>query len=466
MMNQNEKSKLQEKLCYKGKDAAKEFDTMKKELAFSFAEGYKDFLNKAKTEREAVKYAIALAEEKGFTSFEYGKKYNTGDKIYYINREKALIMAIIGRRNPEEGFSIVASHVDSPRLDIKPNPLCEMDSIAYFKTHYYGGIKKYQWVTIPLSLHGTVVFENDKKIDISIGEGENDPVFYISDLLPHLAQEQMKRVAGELTPGENLKVMVGTLPVDNDDVKDAVKLNVLKYLNENYGVTEEDFISAELTFVPAVKARDIGFDRNLIGSYGHDDRVCAYPSLMAFFEADVPEFTSVLVFADKEEIGSTGNTGLDTNFLYDFLYEICGSHNIRKALRNSCCLSADVNASFDPLFADVYEKQNSSFLNHGAIITKYTGARGKSGTSDASAEFMGKIRSILNKNRVIWQIGELGKVDQGGGGTVAQYVAKLNIDVVDLGVPVLSMHAPFEAVSKLDVYSTYEACLSFYNRDL
>ncbi len=452
-----------EELCYKPKDASKIFSSEKVKTAFSFSEGYKDFLNKAKTERESVVYALDLAKKNGFSSLEYGKEYKTGDKIYYVNRDKALILAVIGEKDVEEGFGIIASHIDAPRIDLKPNPLCEKESIAYFKTHYYGGIKKYQWPTVPLALHGTVVLENGEKINVSIGEDENDPIFYISDLLPHLAQDQMKRVAAELTPGENLAVIVGSLPVDSE-AKEAVKLNVLKLLNEKYGMKEEDFISSELTLVPALKARDVGLDRNLIASYAHDDRVCAYPSMMAFFEAKQPTYTSVLVLADKEEIGSSGNTGLNTNFLYDFLCELCGKKNARRALSNSWCLSADVNACFDPIFPEVYEKQNSSILNHGAIITKYTGARGKSSTSDASAEFVGKIRTVLNQNEVVWQIGELGKVDQGGGGTVAQYIAKLNIDVVDLGVPVLSMHAPYEVVSKLDVYSTYEACLAFYKR--
>lgn len=456
-------SELMEKLCYKPKNATKEFSVEKKEKAFLFAEGYKAYLNAAKTEREAVRVGLEFAKERGFEAFEYGKKYKTGDRVYYVNRDKALILAIIGKKSVEEGFGIVASHVDAPRIDLKPNPLCEKESIAYFKTHYYGGIKKYQWPTVPLALHGAVILKNGEKKEICIGENENDPIFYITDLLPHLAQDQMKRVAAELTPGENLAVIVGSLPIEEEE-KEAVKLNVLKLLYDAYGMVEEDFISSELTLVPALKARDVGLDRNLIASYAHDDRVCAYPSMMAFFDVEEPEYTSVLVHTDKEEIGSSGNTGLNTNYLLDFLTELCGEKNVRKALSHSWCLSADVNACYDPIFAEVYEKQNSSLLNHGAIITKYTGARGKSGTSDASAEFMGKIRSILNENSVVWQIGELGKVDQGGGGTVAQYVAKLNIDVVDLGVPVLSMHAPYELVSKLDVYSTYEACLAFYNR--
>lgn len=461
----SEKNEMREKLCFSTKSAAKEFSKEKMEKAFAFAEGYKSFLNVAKTEREAVKFTKLLADSNGFSPLEYGKKYVAGDRVYYVNRDKAIILAILGEKDVTEGFGIIASHIDAPRIDLKPNPLCEKESIAYFRTHYYGGIKKYQWLTVPLALHGAVILANGEKIDVCIGEDESDPIFYITDLLPHLAQDQMKRVAGELTPGENLIVIAGSLPVNSDEeVKEAVKLNVLRFLNEKYKMTEEDFISAELMLVPALKARDVGFDRNLIASYAHDDRVCAYPSMQAFFDVEKPAYTSVLVLADKEEIGSSGNTGLNTNYLYDFLLELCGDKNARQALANSWCLSADVNACYDPIYPEVYEKQNSSLLNHGAIITKYTGSRGKSGTSDASAEFMGKIRRLLNENDVVWQIGELGKVDQGGGGTVAQYVAKLNIDVVDLGVPVLSMHAPYEVVSKLDVYSTYEACRAFFDR--
>jgi len=461
----DKKNPIQEKLCYKNKDGGKGFSPEKRAKSFAFAEGYKTFMNEAKTEREAVRFCKKFAEARGYVPFEYGKKYSTGDKIYFINHQKAIILANIGKKPMEEGFGIIASHIDAPRLDLKPSPLCEKESFAYLRTHYYGGIKKYQWPTIPLALHGTVVLANGESIDLAIGENDEDPVFYITDLLPHLAQDQMRRNAADLTPGENLKVIAATTPLDEEGVKEAVKLNVLKYLNDHYGMVEEDFISSELVLVPALKSRDVGFDRNLVASYAHDDKVCAYPSMMAMLEVEDPEYTSVMVLTDKEEIGSSGNTGLDTNYLRDFLAELCSEGNIHKALYHSWCLSADVNACYDPIFPEVYEKQNSSLLNHGVIITKYTGSRGKGGTSDASAEFMGKIRSILNKNDVNWQIGELGKVDQGGGGTVAKYIAKMNVDVVDLGVPVLSMHAPYEAISKLDLYSTYEACLGFYRRD-
>ena len=338
------------------------FSEEKKKIAFDFCEGYKLFLNEAKTEREAVCFAVKKAEKHGYVPFEYGKKYKVGDKIYLVNRDKSVILAHIGKRSLEDGFSIIASHIDAPRIDLKPNPLCEMDQIAYLKTHYYGGIKKYQWLTVPLALHGVVMLSDGTKVNVSIGEDESDPIFYISDLLPHLAKDQMTRVAGELTPGENLKAIVGSLPAEGEDLKEAVKLRVLSYLNEKYGMVEEDFISSELTLVPAAKARDVGLDRNLIASYAHDDRVCSYPALVSqlSLESD-PDYTAVLVLTDKEEIGSSGNTGLNTNYLYDFLIELCSDCNPRMALRNSCCLSGDVNAGYDPLFPEVYEKQNSSF---------------------------------------------------------------------------------------------------------
>ena len=458
-------NKKTEKLTYSSVNAAKVGSAGKEAATVTFAEGYKAFLDECKIEREAVRYAIRAAEKKGYKPFQYGKKYKAGDKVYLDNRGKSVILANIGTASFEEGFGIVAAHIDSPRIDLKPNPLCEKDEIAYFKTHYYGGIKKYQWPTIPLALHGRVVLANGETVDFALGEKEEDPIFYITDLLPHLAQEQMAKKAGEFISAENgLNVLVGATPTKGKDDKDPVKLFVLKYLHENFGMVEEDFLSAELTLVPAMKARDVGFDRALIASYGHDDRVCAYPGLMAVLDANKPKYTAVCVLTDKEEIGSTGNTGLNTNYLYDFLSELCGEKNVRLAMRNSWCLSADVNACYDPNYADAFEKQNASQLNHGVVITKYTGSRGKSGTSDASAEFMGKIRTILNQNKVVWQIGELGRVDLGGGGTVAQYIAKLNIDVVDLGVPVLSMHAPYEVISKRDLYATYEACLAFFNR--
>jgi len=420
-------------------------------------------LDNAKTEREAVKTAVALAEERGFREFEHGKKYTAGDKVYINNRGKSIAFAVIGQENIENGVNITAAHIDSPRLDLKPNPLYEDIELALFKTHYYGGIKKYQWTAIPLSLHGVFVLKDSTVKEVVIGEDDNDPKFVINDLLPHLAQEQSKRTLSEGIKGEELNVLVGSHPFKSDKGSELVKLNILKLFNEKYGITETDFISAELELVPAVKACDIGLDRSMVGGYGQDDRVCAYPALTAILELDKPLKTAVAILADKEEIGSSGNTGLESDFLRYVIGDLAkmqgGDETI--ALRNSKCLSADVNAATDPTFQDVMERRNASFLNYGVVITKYTGARGKSGTSDASAEYMAYVRNMLDKADIIWQTGELGRVDLGGGGTVAMYIANMGVDVVDLGVPVLSMHAPFETTSKLDIYMCYKAMYEF-----
>ncbi len=432
--------------------------------ADSFAEGYKDFLNNAKTEREAVCAVLAKAVENGFTEFEPDKKYSAGDKVYFVNREKAIILAVMGKKPLSEGIRIAAAHIDSPRLDLKPNPLYESDELALFKTHYYGGIKKYQWVAIPLALHGVIIKKDGTKVQVKIGEAQGEPKFVISDILPHLGAEQGKRTLSEGIQGEELNVIVGSRPFKSDEGSELVKLNVLKLLNEKYGIKEADFLSAELEVVPAFKADDIGFDRGLIGSYGHDDRVCAYPAAEAIFNVSAPEYTAITVLTDKEETGSDGNTGLQSSYLVYFINDLAKAQGADgyRVLSKSQCLSADVNSAFDPTFSSVFEKNNTSFLNKGVVITKYTGARGKSGTSDASAEFMGKIRRMLDANDVVWQIGELGKVDAGGGGTVAKYIANLNLDVVDLGVPVLSMHAPYEVISKLDLYMAFKAFKSFF----
>lgn len=428
-----------------------------------FCEDYKNFLDNAKTEREAVDTAIELVESKGFVAFDKNKTYNAGDKVYFNNRGKALAVAVIGKSPVEKGVRIAAAHIDSPRLDLKPNPLYQSEELALFKTHYYGGIKKYQWTTIPLSLHGVFCKKDGTTVKVNIGEDEGDPKLIITDLLPHLAQDQMGRKLSEGIKGEELNILVGSHPIC-DDESDAVKLNILKLLNEKYGVTEADFLSAELECVPAAKACDIGLDRSMIGSYGHDDRVCAYPALRAVLDIDTPDMTAITILADKEETGSGGNTGMNSAWLKYFIYDLAKMQggDIHSALSHSKCLSADVNAALDPTFSDVSEKNNASLLNYGAVITKYTGARGKSGTSDASAEYVSEIRAILDNAGVIWQHGELGKVDMGGGGTVAVYIANLGIDVVDLGVPVLSMHAPFEVVAKLDVYMTYRTIYEFY----
>ena len=457
---------LKKELCYKADNAGATLSDEEIAKADAFAEGYKKFLNEAKTEREATQVVISQAKEKGFQEFVPGKKYEAGDKLYYVNRDKAIILAVIGKKGIDEGVKIAAAHIDSPRLDLKPNPLYESDEIALFKTHYYGGIKKYQWVAIPLALHGVIVKKDGTKVTVKIGEEECEPKFVISDILPHLGAEQAKRTLSEGISGEELNVIVGSRPFKSDEGSELVKLNILKLLNEKYGIVESDFLSAELEVVPAFKADDIGFDRSLIGSYGHDDRVCAYPAAMAAFDIEAPDYTVISVLTDKEETGSDGNTGLQSSYLKYFIAYLAKANGLEvyQVLSKSECLSADVNSAYDPTFNSVFEKNNTSYLNKGVVITKYTGARGKSGTSDASAEYMGKIRAMLDKANVVWQIGELGKVDAGGGGTVAKYIANLDVDVVDLGVPVLSMHAPYEVISKLDLYMAYKAFYAFFKQ--
>lgn len=457
---------FKKELCYKADNAGATLSVEEIAKADAFAEGYKKFLNEAKTEREATQVVLSQAKEKGFQEFVPGKKYEAGDKLYYVNRDKAIILAVIGKKGIDEGVKIAAAHIDSPRLDLKPNPLYESDEIALFKTHYYGGIKKYQWVAIPLALHGVIVKKDGTKVTVKIGEEECEPKFVISDILPHLGAEQGKRTLSEGISGEELNVIVGSRPFKSDEGSELVKLNILKLLNEKYGIVESDFLSAELEVVPAFKADDIGFDRSLIGSYGHDDRVCAYPAAMAAFDIEAPDYTVISVLTDKEETGSDGNTGLQSSYLKYFIAYLAKANGLEvyQVLSKSECLSADVNSAYDPTFNSVFEKNNTSYLNKGVVITKYTGARGKSGTSDASAEYMGKIRAMLDKANVVWQIGELGKVDAGGGGTVAKYIANLDIDVVDLGVPVLSMHAPYEVISKLDLYMAYKAFYAFFKQ--
>ena len=429
------------------------------EKANEFCESYKTFLDQSKTEREAVKTAVALAEKEGFVAFDASKKYKAGDKVYYNNRGKALILAVIGKNGCKNGVRI-----DSPRLDLKPHPLYEQNELAMFKSHYYGGIKKYQWTALPLSMHGFLVKKDGSTVEISVGEEPGDPQFCVTDLLPHLASEQMQKTLAKAIEGENLNILVGSRPLDSDEGDNLVKLNVMRLLNEKYGITEEDFVSADIEFVPAFKATDVGFDRSMIGAYGHDDRVCAYPAVMAALAVEAPEATCLAVLADREEVGSDGNTGLNSEFMRYFIADLAQMEGMepRHVLSLSKCFSADVNAAFDPTYASAYESTNSCYLNGGVCVTKYTGARGKSGTSEASAEFMGEVRALLEKNDVLWQTGELGKVDGGGGGTVAMYIANLNVDVVDIGVPVLSMHAPFEIISKLDLYMTYKAFRAFF----
>lgn len=440
-------------------------DEIKK--ADDFCVGYKEFLDNSPVEREAVVYSRKLAEENGFAEFEQDKEYKAGDKVYFINRDKAIALAVIGKNGTKNGVKLSIAHIDSPRVDLKPNPLYEDNNLAYFKTHYYGGIKKYQWTVMPLALHGTVVKLDGTKVDIKVGVDEAEPCFCITDLLPHLAREQAQKKLAQAIEGENLNVLIGSRPLTcDDDESDLVKLNVMKILNDKYGICEGDFLSAELCLVPAQKSRDVGFDRGLIGGYGHDDKVCAYPALMAAIDCDIPESTCITYLTDKEETGSDGNTGMQSDFLRYFIYDLAKAEGEEgyRVLSKSKCLSADVNAAFDPIYASAYEAKNSSYINQGVIISKYTGHGGKYDTSDASAEYMGEIRSMLEENKIMWQVGELGKVDIGGGGTIAKYVANMNVDVVDLGVPVLSMHAPFELVSKVDVYEAYRAFLSFFNK--
>ena len=435
-------------------------DAQKKECDV-FSKDYMSYLDASKTEREAVTTSINVAKFAGFKEYRFGDRLEKGGKYYFNNRGRSVIFFVIGTEPLENGVRIAASHIDSPRIDLKQHPLYEQDELAFLKTHYYGGIRKYQWATIPLALHGVVIKADGTSVTINVGEKEDDPVFYIDDLLPHLAKDQNSKSLGEGINGEMLNILVGSTPLD--DQSGAVKASVLKFLEENYGITDDDFMSAEISLVPAFKSRYIGFDKSLIGGYGHDDRCCAYPSLRAIIEASKPVHTLFTILADKEEVGSTGNTGMKCELFVDLLATVCQEFgaNFYACKHNSKCLSADVNAAYDPNFASVYEKNNSCFVNHGVVLTKYTGSRGKSGTSDASAEFVGFVRNVFDKAGVIWQTGELGKVDQGGGGTVAQYIAEKNIEVVDLGVAVLSMHAPYEVISKADLYMAYQAFKAF-----
>ena len=461
-MGKTEGQKLEEKLFFKPKHIAKD-NPKDIEKAMEFAEGYKTFLDHSKIERECVSYSVALAEKAGYKPFSRGIKAKTGDKFYYVNRGKNLYLVTIGKKPLNEGIHFNIAHIDSPRIDLKPNPLYETEELAYFKTHYYGGIKKYQWTTIPLALHGRIMLADGKAIDVDFGEKPGDPVLVITDLLPHLGRAQGERKLNEGIKGEELNILLGSLPVDDKEVKEAFKLRVLSILHDKYGITEKDFMRSELTLVPAQKAVDVGLDSSMVGAYGQDDKVCAYTALMGEFDCKKPEYTSLTALVDKEEIGSTGNTGMESDALLHFVEDLaeCEGERVRDILRNSICLSSDVNAAYDPTFPDVYEKQNSSFFNHGPVLTKYTGVRGKGGSNDASAETMQKVIGYMEDAGVAWQIGELGKVDEGGGGTIAMFMGNMDVDTVDLGVAVLSMHAPFELTAKLDVYYTYKAFLAF-----
>ena len=452
-----------EQLLYKPEYAADKQPDVK-EKAAAFAEGYKNFLDHAKTEREAAAASEQMLLAAGYKPFEPKKTYAPGEKIYFIQEHKAVVAATIGQKPFEEGFRLVIAHIDSPRLDLRPNPLYESDHLSYFKTHYYGGIRKYQWGTMPLAIHGVFTRADGSSMSFSVGEDENDPVFCITDLLPHLGAEQNDRKLSDGIKAEELNVLIGSDAVEEEDVKEAVKLNTLILLHEKYGITERDFTRAEIEVVPAHKARDVGFDRSMVGGYGHDDRVDAYPALMAEIETKDPMHTTVCVLTDKEEIGSDGVTGMQSRAFDTFMADLCRAQDVLldECFENSVCLSADVCNAFDPNYPEVSEKRNDARANCGFALVKYTGARGKSGTSDATAELMARIRCIFDKAGVIWQTGQLGKVDQGGGGTVAMYLANRNIDTVDAGVPVLSMHAPFECIAKLDLYMAYKGFGAFY----
>ena len=427
------------------------------------AKGYAAFIDACKTEREAVEWTIETLKNRGFLELVPGMTLKAGDKVYRNVHNKALMAAVIGSESMNEGARICAAHIDSPRLDIKPNPLYEDSGMAYLKTHYYGGVKKYQWVTVPLALHGVVIRKDGTSVTITIGEDETDPILMITDLLPHLAADQMQKTAAQVITGEQLNVLMGSEPLEGEG-SDLVKLHVMKLLNEKYGIIEEDFLSAELCIVPAMKCREVGLDRSMLAAYGHDDRVCAYNGLVPRLDMGTPRHTAVCLLADKEEIGSVGITGMQSFAFETFIHDLCDATgaSLYRCFENSFCLSADVSNAFDPAFGETCDRRNNSAINMGVALFKYTGARGKGGCSDASAEAMGYIRSVLDKAGVVWQVSELGKVDQGGGGTVAAFMANRNIVTVDAGVPVLSMHAPMEIVSKLDCYMSMLACKAVY----
>lgn len=465
-MEETSKGKLlREQLLNQKKNGWDKVDETTEAAIFDYCEGYKVYLDRGKTERTCVDYTVELAEAAGFVPLERGMELHPGMKVYRVNRGRGINLAVIGSAPLDQGVTIVAAHIDSPRLDLKPTPLYEDSEMAFLKTHYYGGLRKYQWVTIPLELRGVVVLKDGSVVNVSVGGNPGDPQFTINDLLPHLGADQSKKPLSEAIPAESLNLVVGSRPLKDDDGEGRVKLAVMQILNEKYGITEADFISAEIEAVPAFNATDIGFDRTLLGAYGHDDRVCAYAGLKAMLDLEgTPCRTAVCVLADKEEIGSEGVSGMQSAFFDTFVEDLCDSQNVplRACYEKSFCLSSDVTAAFDPNFAEVYERNNSAFVNYGVGLSKYTGARGKGGCSDAGAEAVGYVRRLLDDRGVIWQMAELGKTDQGGGGTVACYMANRNIDTLDAGVPVLSMHSPFETVSKLDCYMTYAACRAMY----
>ena len=462
---------LENKLFNKKKSGWLEIENEEGSKIFSFCEGYMDYLNKAKTEREFIAEAKKKAEENGFKDLNTIQNLQSGDKVYFINRDKSMYLAVIGKQSIENGLHIVGAHVDSPRLDLKPNPLYEDGELAYFNTHYYGGIKKYQWTAIPLSIHGVIVKTNGEKITVNIGEDEKDPIFTITDLLPHLAKEQVSKKLAEAIEGENLDLLVGSIPYKDTESKEKVKLNILNLLNQKYGITEADLQSSELELVPCFKARSLGFDMGLVAAYGQDDKVCSYTALTALMEVNEPQKTAVCILSDKEEIGSMGNTGMESHVFDYFISELLNKRGenrvnlLDKVFCYSKMLSSDVDAAFDPLYSNVSDKNNSGYLSKGLTLNKYTGSRGKSGASDANAEYVAWVRDLFEKNKIKYQMSELGKVDVGGGGTIAYILANKGVDVIDCGVGVLSMHAPYEVTSKYDIYTAYRAYKAFWYKD-
>ena len=453
-------------LCYKKTNFYEVATPEQIDAAYEYAKDYMKYLDASKTEREAVTTSIELAKAQGYVPYTFGMDMQVGGKYYYNNRGRSLFLFRIGSAPVQEGIRICAAHIDSPRLDLKQSPLYEDGGFGFFKTRYYGGIRKYQWVATPLALHGVVIKQDGTTVQITIGEDDADPVLYINDLLPHLGQNQNSQPLGTAIPAENLNILLGSRPLEGEE-SGKIKMNILKLLNEKYGIVEADFLSADLSLVPAAKARDVGLDRSLIGSYGHDDRVCAYPALTALFENPDAARSTMVILADKEEIGSDGDTGMQCELLLDLLYEIAKAFgaNFGQMKANSICMSADVTACYDPNFAEVFDSKNVSRINCGICMCKYTGHGGKVATNDASAELVAFIRRIMAKNEVIWQAGDMGKNDLGGGGTVAKYISKHNIPTVDMGVPVIAMHSPFEIVSKADVYTAHKAFAAFYTLD-
>ena len=462
MAEKTPNQQLAEKLLFKPAYVGDKSAAVKQE-AHAFAEGYKKFLDAGKTEREVAAESEQMLKDAGYQQFDPKKTYAPGDKVYFSQLGKAIVASTIGTRSFEDGFHLVIAHTDSPRLDLRPTPLYESDHFSYFKTHYYGGIRKYQWVAIPLQLRGVVALKDGTAVSVVLGEGD-EPKFVINDLLPHLGGEQGKKPLNEAIAGETLNILMGSRPLGDSEDSDRVKLRVLDLLHEKYGICEDDLTSAELEVVPAFNATDIGLDGSLIGAYGHDDRVCSYAALKALLELETPTKTAVCMLADKEEIGSMGVTGMQSAFFDTFMEDLCESQGValRVCYESAFCLSSDVTAAYDPNFAEVYEKRNDAQVNHGLGLCKYTGARGKGGSSDADAETVAYVRRVMDEAGVVWQIGEMGKIDAGGGGTVAQYMANRNITTIDAGVPVLSMHAPFETVGKLDCYMNYLGCKAVY----